>query len=267
MISIKAGLKTGLIALSTLLIFSTSSFAGEAEDKGLEISTQAKNKDLGWTDTQAEMEMILKNQHGETSVRQMKIKSMEQVNDGDKSLTVFESPHDVKGTAFLSFSHPTESDEQWLYLPALKRVKRISSRNKSGSFMGSEFSFEDLTSFEVEKYTYKYIKDEVVNGLNCYVIEQYPVDSNSGYKKRVVWIDKAELRTQKTDFYDRKGSLLKTLTMNDYKKYLDKFWRASKLEMINHQSGKSTLLTWKDYQFQQGLDEKDFNQNALKRAR
>jgi hypothetical protein len=259
--------KLGAIALSSIIAFSSVTFAGESEDKGLAISKEAKARDLGWTDTQAEMEMLLKNQHGQTSVRQMKIKSLEQENDGDKSLTVFESPRDVKGTAFLSFSHSKENDEQWLYLPALKRVKRISSRNKSGSFMGSEFSFEDLTSFEVEKYTFKYIKDETLNGLDCWVIEQYPVDKYSGYKKRVVWIDKAEYRSQKTDFYDRKDTLLKTLTMKDYKKYADKFWRATQLEMINHQSGKSTLLTWKNYQFKQGLNENDFNKNALKRAR
>ena len=258
-------LKLSIIALSSLIAFST--IAGEAEDKGLAISKEAKLRDLGWTDTQAEMQMLLKNQHGETSIREMKIKSMEQENDGDKSLTVFESPRDVKGTAFLSFSHSVGNDEQWLYLPALKRVKKISSRNKSGSFMGSEFSFEDLTSFEVEKYTFKYIKDENINGVDCWMIEQYPVDKYSGYKKRIVWIDKVEYRSQKTEFYDRKNTLLKTLTMKDYKKYVDKFWRASQLEMINHQSGKSTLLTWKNYKFQQGLDEKDFNRNALKRAR
>ena len=262
-------LKISAIALSSLIAFSTAtlSFAGEAEDKGLQISKEAKDRDLGWTDSQAQMEMLLKNQHGETSTRQMRIKSMEQENDGDKSLTIFDSPRDVAGTAFLSFSHPNANDEQWLYLPALKRVKRISSRNKSGSFMGSEFSFEDLTSFEVEKYTYKYIGDETVNGEDCFVVEQYPKDKYSGYKRRVVWIDKAEYRTQKTDFYDRKNSLLKTLTFSDYKKYADKHWRASQLSMVNHQSGKSTVLTWKDYQFKQGLDEKDFNKNALKRAR
>lgn len=256
-----------LLALSLLVTFSATTYADEAADRGLAISKEAKSRDNGWTDTQAEMEMLLRNQHGETSLRQMKIKSMEQENDGDKSLTVFESPQDVKGTAFLSFSHANTNDEQWLYLPALKRVKRISSRNKSGSFMGSEFSFEDLTSFEIEKYTFKYLRDEKVNGVDCFVVEQFPVDKYSGYKRRVVWIDKAEYRTQKTDFYDRKDTLLKTLTMSDYKQYVNKFWRASKLEMINHQSGKSTLLTWKSYQFQQGLDEKDFNQNALKRAR
>lgn len=260
-------LKTGLITLASALIFTAPVFAGEDEDKGLAISKESKARDLGWGDTQAQMQMLLRNQHGETSTRQMRIKSMEQENDGDKSLTIFDSPRDVKGTAFLSFSHPTANDEQWLYLPALKRVKRISSRNKSGSFMGSEFSFEDLTSFEIEKYTYKYIKDETINGVDCFVVEQYPKDKYSGYTKRVVWIDKAEYRNYKVEFYDRKKSLLKTLTLSDYNKYLDKYWRASKLSMVNHQSGKSTDLTWSDYQFQKGLDEKDFNKNALKRAR
>lgn len=258
------------IALSSLVALTTIGFAvsaGEAEDKGLAISKEGKQRDLGWTDVQSEMEMILKNQHGQTSKRQMRIKSLEQENDGDKSLTIFDSPRDVKGTAFLSFSHPKANDEQWLYLPALKRVKRISSRNKSGSFMGSEFSFEDLTSFEVEKYTYKYIKDDVVDGMDCFVVEQYPVDKYSGYTKRVVWIDKAEYRTLKTDFYDRKKTLLKTLTMTNFKKYADKHWRASNLSMVNHQSGKSTTLTWKEYKFKQGLDDKNFNKNALKRAR
>jgi len=260
-------LKTSFLGLLITALFSTTLYAGEAEDKGLAISRESKSRDLGWKDTQAEMKMLLKNQHGQTSVRQMRIKSMEQDNDGDKSLTIFDSPRDVKGTAFLSFSHPSANDEQWLYLPALKRVKRISSRNKTGSFMGSEFSFEDLTSFEVEKYDYKYIRDEAVNGVDCFVVEQYPRDKYSGYKRRTVWIDKVEYRSQKVEFYDRKNSLLKTLTFSDYNKYIGKFWRASKLDMVNHQSGKSTSLSWENYQFQKGLNEKDFNKNALKRAR
>ena len=260
-------LKQSAIALLTACLFSGYVIAGDAEEKGLAISKESKLRDLGWKDTQAEMQMVLKNQHGESSTRLMRIKSMEQENDGDKSLTIFDSPNDVKGTAFLSFSHANEDDEQWLYLPALKRVKRISSKNKSGSFMGSEFSFEDLTSFEIEKYDYKYLRDEVQNGVDCFVVEQYPKDKYSGYKRRVVWIDKAEYRNQRVDFYDRKDSLLKTLTFSDYNQYLNKFWRATKLDMVNHQSGKSTSLTWSNYQFQQGLDENDFNTNALKRAR
>lgn len=259
--------KIKLVLLILPLALSPLTNAGESEDKGLEISKVSKEKDLGWTDSETELEMILKNQHGETSVRKMRLKSIEVANDGDKSLTVFDSPKDVKGTAFLSFSHLEGNDDQWLYLPALKRVKRISSRNKSGSFMGSEFSFEDLTSFEVEKYTYKYIKDEEFDGEKCWVIEQYPLDKYSGYKKRVVWIDQSEHRMRKTDFYDRKDTLLKTLVFSNFHLYLDKHWRAQKMDMVNHQSGKSTLLNYTTFKIKQGLDDKNFNKNALKRAR
>ncbi|QBG37644.1 outer membrane lipoprotein-sorting protein [Litorilituus sediminis] len=262
--------KTLITALSVMVLSLTSaaSFALTAdEQKGLDISIEAKKRDLGWQDSSADMLMMLRNKQGQESVREIKIKSLEIDNDGDKSLTIFNKPRDVKGTAFLSFSHPVAADEQWLFLPALKRVKRISSRNKSGPFMGSEFAFEDLSSFEVEKYTYKYIADEQINGLMSFKVEQYPVDENSGYTRRVVWIDQQEYRVQKIDFYDRKDTLLKTLTFSDYKQYLGKHWRADVQNMVNHQSGKSTELVWSNYQFKTGLKDSDFNKNSLKRAR
>ncbi len=258
-------IKYGILSIALTLTLNV--FSGEAEDKGLAIAQETKAIDLGWKDSSAVLEMILKNQHGETSTRKMRMKSIEQKGDGDKSLNIFDSPRDVKGTAFLSFSHPVGNDEQWLYLPALKRVKRISSRNKSGSFMGSEFSFEDLTSFEVDKYTYKYLRDELVDGDICWVVVQYPIDKYSGYKKRIVWIDQSEHRIRKTDFYDRKDTLLKTLTMTNFHHINKAFWRPQILSMVNHQSGKSTVLNFSEYVLSTGLNEKDFNKNALKRAR
>lgn len=251
-----------------LLFFANVSHALTAEQqKGLDISTEAKKRDLGWQDSTADMRMLLRNKQGQESVREIKIKSLEIDNDGDKSLTIFNKPRDVKGTAFLSFSHPIAADDQWLFLPALKRVKRISSRNKSGPFMGSEFAFEDLSSFEIEKYNYKYIGVEVIGGVNAFKVEQYPVDENSGYTRRVVWIDTVEYRTYKIEFYDRKDSLLKTLTFSGYKQYLDKHWRADNQLMVNHQNGKSTELQWRNYAFKTGLTDSDFNRNSLKRAR
>jgi len=256
------------LSFTVMLLLATAlpSQAATAEQKGLAISKEAKSRDLGWQDSMANMVMKLRNKQGQESVREIKIKSLEVANDGDKGLTIFNKPRDVKGTAFLSFSHTVGADEQWLYLPALKRVKRISSRNKSGPFMGSEFSFEDLSSFEIPKYNYKYIGDEKVNGLNCFVVEQDPVDKYSGYTRRVVWLDKDEYRIQKIDFYDRKNSLLKTLTYADYKQFLNKYWRPMTMNMINHQNGKSTELIWTNYKFHVGLSDKDFNKNSLKRA-
>jgi len=254
-------------ALSLTLVTMNSFALTMNEQKGLDISIEAKKRDIGWQDNTADMLMLLRNKQGQESIREIKMKSLEVKNDGDKSLTIFNKPRDVKGTAFLSFSHPVKADDQWLFLPALKRVKRISSRNKSGPFMGSEFAFEDLSSFEVEKYTYKFLAEEQLNGVNTFKVEQYPVDENSGYTRRIVWLDTSEYRVQKVDFYDRKNSLLKTLTFSDYKQYLAKYWRADKQEMVNHQNGKSTELKWSNFDFKTGLSESDFNRNSLKRAR
>ncbi len=258
---------TYLFLSSLISSMSINTHAKSPEAQGLAIAKEAKKQDTGWIDYTANMKMHLRNKQGQSSLRELKIKTLELENDGDKSLTLFNKPRDVKGTAFLSFSHPVTADEQWLYLPALKRVKRISSSNKSGPFMGSEFSFEDLSSFEVEKYSYKYLGEEAINSQDNFIIEQYPIDKNSGYTRRVVWLDQTEYRVQKIEFYDRKDSLLKTLSYSDYKQYLNEYWRADKMVMVNHQSGKSTELEWTNYVFASGLSDSNFNKNSLKRVR
>lgn len=255
------------ITLTSLSITSTFTLAETAEEKGRNIMIEMDKRDSGWQDMQASMQMILRNAQGEESIREIRMKSLEQENDGDKSLTIFDEPKDVKGTAFLSFSHIDKDDDQWLYLPALGRVKRISSSNKSGPFMGSEFSYEDMGSFEIDKYSYRFIQEEACGNLTCYVVESFPKDKTSGYTRRISWVDNSEYRMQKLDFYDRKNSLLKTLSFEGYQQYAGQFWRADKLKMQNHQNGKSTELVWSGYQFKSGLDDADFNKNALKRAR
>ena len=134
--------------------------------------------------------------------------------------------------------------------------------------MGSEFAYEDISSQEVEKYTYKWLKDEKYEGDNCFVSERYPVDKkSSGYTKHITWTDKEHYRARKIEYYDRKGALLKTLILSDYQQFKDRFWRAHTLEMTNHLTGKSTTLKFSDYQFGVGLTDRDFNKNSLKRAR
>jgi len=253
--------------LMILFTVQSNSLAQNAVEKGLEIAVEADKRDMGFQDSITELKMILRNSHGEESTREMQNKTLEVDDDGDKSLVIFEEPRDVKGTAFLSHTHKSGPDDQWLYLPALKRVKRIASNNKSGPFMGSEFAYEDISSQEVDKYTYKYLRDESVDGIDCFVVERYPVDEKSGYTRQIVWYDQAEYRLQKIDFYDRKDSLLKTLTYHGYQKFLEKYWRSEQLKMVNHQTGKSTDLHFNNYEFANGYTDRDFDNNSLKRAR
>lgn len=261
-------MKYKILAFSALcggLLFSLNLYAMTDEEKGLEIAVAADERDSGWGSMRAQMEMILENRAGKTSTRKIETRQLEVDGDGDKSLSLFKEPRDVHGTAMLTFSHGLDLDDQWLYLPALKRVKRISSKNQSGPFMGSEFAFEDLGSQEVEKYTYKYLRDEPCGeSMECVVSERVPAYKNSGYKRQITWIDKAEYRPIRIEFYDRKDSLLKTLDFNSYKEH-NGYWRADQYRMENHQTGKKTLLNWHQFEFGVGLNERDFNQNALKR--
>jgi hypothetical protein len=236
-------------------------------DKGFSISAERKNRDKGWHDTQAKFKMVLFNKRGESSIRMLDMKTLEVHGDGDKSLMIFDEPRDVKGTALLSYSHAIKPDDQWLFLPSIKRIKRIASRNKSGPFMGSEFAYEDLSSFELEKYTYHYFGDEVYKDQECFIIDQVPVDEHSGYTHQRAWIDKVRYRPLKIEFYDRKDSLLKTLYLDEYKQHLGKYWRSHKMTMENHQTGNTTELVILDLLFKTGLTDRDLSQASLKRSR
>lgn len=255
------------IALAFAAAIPAIARAETPEEKGLAIEQERDRRDTGWGDSSVTLKMILRNRHDQESTRQLRNRSLENTDDGDWALIVFDEPRDVEGTALLTYTHKQGADDQWLYLPALKRVKRIASNNKSGPFMGSEFAYEDLSSQETEKYTYRWLRDESLDGVDCFVIERDPVDANSGYSKQVVWMDKAEYRPLKIEYHDRKNTLLKTLTFSDYAQYLDKYWRASRMEMVNHQTGKSTVLQFSDYRFGNGYTAADFTQNSLKKAR
>ena len=241
--------------------------AQTAEEKGHAIAVEVHERDNGWVDLTADMQMILRNKQGDKSERFLRMSFLEVEDDGDKSLTLFETPRDVKGTAFLSYTHALEDDDQWLYLPALKRVKRIASSNKSGPFMGSEFAYEDLSSQEVEKYNYRWLRDEEINGKTAWVIERIPVYQNSGYTRQVVWINQQIYQPVRIEFYDRKDALLKTLTYGEYQQYEDQFWRPTTMDMVNHQTGKGTTLVWENYLFKTGLSANDFHLNRLKSMR
>jgi len=250
------------------VVFSVQpTLAQSAKEKGLRIAQAAYDVESGFGDSTAEMSMILRNKRGQESRRTIRIKTLEVPDGGNKTLFVFDNPRDVKGTAFLTHGHKTKPDDQWIYLPALKRVKRISSSKRSGSFMGSEFSYEDLSTPEIEKYQYEWIRDEPCGILSCTVTEWIPLESGSGYSRLLVWHDRNEILPRKTEYYDRRNAHLKTLTHEDYNQYLEKHWRPGKLNMINHVTGKSTELNWENYSFNTGLDDRDFSQTGLRRVR
>jgi len=262
--------RIAIMGLGAALVATASPASSQSgQEEGRRVAAEAERRDAGWGDNASSLRMTLRNKNGDESVRELRRQVLE-VNEegsGDKSLITFDAPRDVAGTALLSHTRILEPDDQWLFLPALSRVKRISSANKSGPFVGSEFAYEDLVSQELDKYEYRFVRTEACGALECAVVERVPHYENSGYTKQVVWWDTAEYRIQRIDFYDRRDALLKTLTYHDYKRYLDRYWRPDRMSMENHQNGKSTELLFLDWRFANGFTEGDFTPTRLRQAR
>jgi hypothetical protein len=242
--------------------------ADEAERRGFEIAARADRSDQGFGSSEVSATMVLRNAAGQETSRRLRFRTLERISEevGDKSLVIFETPRDVEGTALLSHAQILEPDDQWLYLPALKRVKRISSANKSGPFVGSEFAFEDFTSTELNKYTYRYQRETEVDGMTVDVVEFTPRYENSGYTRLIGHYDQQIHQARRIDYYDRKNTLLKTLTLSDYRDY-DGIWRAHEFRMVNHQTGKETDIRYDEFDFSVAFRDRDFDKGVLNRIR
>lgn len=239
--------------------------AASAEESGRQVAVEADRRNSGWGGMTADLSMSLRNAQGQESKRKLRLMTQEVSGDGDRSVVVFDEPADVRSTALLTHAQLVRPDDQWIYFPSIKRTKRISSANKSGPFMGSEFAYEDMAPWEVAKYGYKLLGEKNEGGAAAFELEMVPAYANSGYSRQVALIDKTDYKPLKIDYYDRKGALLKTQTYSGYEKYLGKYWRAAKMEMKNHKTGKSTVLSWSQYRFRSDIEPGQFEPAALER--
>ena len=263
-----ASLALALALATTSANADTETTGDAAAQRGYDIMAEAESRDQGWIDNSADMVMTIRRKDGREVIRESSSKSLEGIDGRDKGITLFNKPADVRGTVFLTHSYPLEPDHQWIYLPSQNRVKRISSKRQTGRFMGSEFTFEDMSAFSLEKNNYRYLGDTEcgIPLQACYIVETRSKDPYSGYEKTVSYIDQQELRSWKTEYYSkRKGSLSKILEITSYQLYLDQYWRPVELTMTNQYSGAQTTMRWLNQQFRIGLAESEFRKSALER--
>lgn len=235
---------------------------------GYEIMEQALNKST-WDDMQADMQLILKNARGEERIREIALYSSETEDELNRMLMRFKVPADVKGTGFLTLETTGDDDEQYLYLPALRRVKKIASSGSGGNFMGSDFTYYDIGMPELEDFNYKLRGEEEKKGQLSYKIECIPatekIRDDTGYGKIIRWVEKERLNTIYSEYYDKDLTKWKELDVVEFHliKGVD---FATDMIMLDLQSGHSSEMKFLNLKVDTGIPDYFFSVRYLQRG-
>lgn len=236
-----------------------------ADITGLQVIENVYNRPVG-EDMQGELNMTLTNSRGDNRIRKIK-QFTKDLGKMEKKIMFFQYPADVRNTSFMTWGYDEagKDDDQWIYLPALKKVKRISSDSKSDYFMGSDFTYDDLGDRHPQDDVHKILREEVFEGSPCYVVESIPRDEEYIYSKTITWIIKDRWISLKKDFYDEDGDLLKTLSVKKYEK-ISGFWTILHSHMHNIQKNHTTDMELKNVKINNGLSARKFTVRMMKRG-
>jgi outer membrane lipoprotein-sorting protein len=247
--------------LITLMFLSLYSAALAEEISGREIMENVDKRYTG-DDESVDVTMTLIKSNGRKRVRKVKL-WRKSYGENDKSLMRFFEPADVRGSGFLVWEHKDKNDDQWLYLPALKKVRRISAQEKEQSFMGTDFSYEDLASFKVDDYKHTLLKSEEIDGDDCFVVQSVPEPGKKkSYRKTISWIRKDIFFTIRVDFYDKNDNLQKKLNVSAVEE-IDGVWTAQRMEMTNIKKNHQTILELENIKYNTGLSNNIFTERNL----
>ncbi len=254
-------LKIRLIVVATLLVVS---FGASAQLTGREIIDKVYNLPAG-DDQTSVLTMTLVNKSGQTRIRKIQ-QFTKDLGDTEKSIMFFMTPADVKNTSFMNWSYDSDkADDQWIYLPALKKVKRISSDSKSDYFMGSDFTYDDLGDRKLDADTHKLLREETVDGVDCFVVESISKDEDYMYSKTVTWIRKSNFVGLKKDFYDEDDELLKTLSIKKLEE-ISGLWIITHSEMENVQKNHKTSMELSNIKINTGVPASKFTERMMMRG-
>ena len=258
----KIKITTAIIAMIIAIGFSPE-VTGQSLT-GKQIIEKVYNRPTG-DDQTSDLTMTLINKSGAQRVRVIK-QFTKDLGEVEKSIMFFLSPADVKNTSFMNWTYDSDqSDDQWIYLPALKKTKRISSDSKSDYFMGSDFTYDDLGDRKLEDDTHKLLRDETLDGKDCYVVESVSKDEDYMYSKTVVWVNKSNFIGVKKEFYDEDEDLLKILTIKEVEKISD-IWVITNSEMKNVQKNHRTTIILSNIQISTGISDSKFTERMMTRG-
>ncbi len=208
------------------------------------------------------MELI--NKDGRKRIRELTMLRKDYEESGNqKYFMYFHKPADVKGTTFMVYKYPGRDDDRWLFIPAINLVKRIAANDKYSSFVGSDFTYEDISGRKPTEDTHTLLREEKLNGKDCFVIESIPREA-SVYTKRISWIDKKTYLPLKEEFYDKQNELYRVFEALEIKD-IDGFPTITGRVMRNVKTGHRTDVTFQDVQYNLGIEDNIFSERYLRR--
>lgn len=264
----KTTLATALaLALGGAAIAAPATGDLSAAERGRALFAERDRQDRGYGEQRVELRLTLRDPGGRTATRTLTLAEREGPDGaGDKSLIALTAPPDLAGTALLTQEGPAAgSDGQWLYLPSDKRTRRIAAADRSGRFVQTELSYEDLAGDPVDDFTYRWVRDEPVQGRPASLVERIPKDPQSQYSRQETWVDAQTKQVLKAQLYDRKGRHLKTLEASDWRQYQGRRWRPHRVVVTHVPSGRSTQIEAQGYRFGAGGRPDAFEPAALGR--
>jgi outer membrane lipoprotein-sorting protein len=255
--------KLRIVALSLILLMSTAGLLFAAPS-GQEVMEKVYHRP-GGEDMTADLVMTLTNSRGSTRERSITQFSLD-TGEVDKKMMFFLAPADVKDTSFMSWSYDdARDDDQLIYLPALRRVKRISSDSKNDRFMGSDFTYDDLGERHPEEDRHTVLREENYKGEACYVVKSVPVGDDDAFSKTVSWIAGDKWIGLKREYYDDKGRIYKTLNIEDYEQ-IDGYWVITNMLMKDLDRDQSTRIEMENVRFDTGLTDSFFSERQMQRG-
>ncbi|MDA3941646.1 MAG: outer membrane lipoprotein-sorting protein [Spirochaetia bacterium] len=248
------------------IIITTSLLTISAQTTAREIMDLLKQQDRGKS-THALVNMDLIDKRGNLNTRVLELYSKENTEGKLNSMIVFHRPSSIKNTRFLTIGHSDKVPEQWIYMPALKRIKRITTSDADQSFLGTDFTYADMGVNDIDKATYLLLKEEKLSGIECWVIETIPIKSaGSDYSKKISWISKEMLLPVYVEMFDKNGELIKKLTTDNIKQ-IQGYWTPLVSMMENIKTGHSTRLTMDKIVYDENLPDGIFTSQFLHTGR
>lgn len=256
--------KTAFVLVLMISALALSGHALAAGPDAEDIMKKADAHRYDADDSTFSITLVMKEQGGDSRTRKLSMQSRKSGRD-KKILMHFQDPADVRGVGFMVWQYPKKDDERWLYIPSLHMVKRIAANDKRSSFMGTDFTYEDISGREVEEDTHEYVRSETLNGEECFVIKSTPRDAGSTeFAYRLSWVRKDNYFTVQEQYFDKKAKLIKIYTVDDLAK-VQGLWTIKRMTMKNVQSDHSTAVTYSNVKHNTGIQDSNFTERYLKR--